>query len=238
MGRTGAGSTLTTGRSAHFAYRRLRELIVHGQLAPGRRIVEADLAERLGVSRTPIRGALQRLEQEGLLLRRRIGSRSRTVVAPLTREDAKEIFEVVGALEGLAAWRAATLESAERARVARSLREANDELRRCARSSQVDGIGFYERDQAFHEALVRAASGPRLLRVHGAARPQAERYIRVYVSTLHSEVETSVREHELIVREVERGAPELARAATQTNWRNAIRRLFDVIGVLGERGGW
>ncbi|MFB6240160.1 MAG: GntR family transcriptional regulator, partial [Gemmatimonadota bacterium] len=48
-------------------YTRLRELIVRGQLAPGSRIIETDVAERLGVSRTPVRSALQRLEQEGFI---------------------------------------------------------------------------------------------------------------------------------------------------------------------------
>ena len=68
----------------------LRELIVKGQLAPGSVIVEADLAQRLGVSRTPVRDALRSLLQEGFILARTSGGRkTRLVVAPLTKEDAR-----------------------------------------------------------------------------------------------------------------------------------------------------
>ncbi|HET7564995.1 MAG TPA: GntR family transcriptional regulator, partial [Gemmatimonadaceae bacterium] len=54
-------------RIAH-AYEQLRTLIVHGRLAPGSRVIESDIAERLGVSRTPVRSALHRLQQEGYIV--------------------------------------------------------------------------------------------------------------------------------------------------------------------------
>src|SRR6478672_9936126 len=88
-------------------YERLRELIVDGRLAPGTRIVETEVAERLGVSRTPVRGALQRLQQEGYVVDSPTLQQTRPTVAPLTSEDAHELFLLVGALEGLAASRAA-----------------------------------------------------------------------------------------------------------------------------------
>ena len=81
-------------------YRKLRELIVRGQLAPGTRIVETDVAQRLGVSRTPVRGALQRLQQEGYILDSPSLQQSRPTVAPLTREDARELFSIVAEIEG------------------------------------------------------------------------------------------------------------------------------------------
>ena len=84
-------------------YERLRELIIDGRLAPGTRIVETDVAARLGVSRTPVRGALQRLQQEGFVVDSPTLQQTRPTVAPLTSEDARELFLLVGALEGLAA---------------------------------------------------------------------------------------------------------------------------------------
>jgi len=56
------------GDSLTLAFQRLREMIVSGQLSPGSRIIESELAERLGVSRTPVRGALQLLQREGLVI--------------------------------------------------------------------------------------------------------------------------------------------------------------------------
>src|SRR5574341_2287464 len=81
------------------AYGRRHELIVRGRLAPGARITESDAAGRLGVSRTPIRAALQRLQQEGYVVVSNAGRRARPVVAPLTREDATELFHIVGEIE-------------------------------------------------------------------------------------------------------------------------------------------
>ncbi|NNM33689.1 MAG: GntR family transcriptional regulator, partial [Gemmatimonadetes bacterium] len=58
------GNSATADRTT-LAYERLRELIVRGRLAPGSRLIETEVAERLGLSRTPVRGAFQRLTQEG-----------------------------------------------------------------------------------------------------------------------------------------------------------------------------
>src|SRR5688572_14725654 len=84
-------------------YQKLRQLIIDGRLAPGTRVIETDVAERLGVSRTPVRGALQRLQQEGYIIASGTGQQSRLAVAPLTQEDARELFAIVGEIEGLGA---------------------------------------------------------------------------------------------------------------------------------------
>ncbi len=76
-------------------YRRLRELIVGGRLAAGARLIETELASRLGVSRTPVRAALLRLAQEGYILSPDAGRRARPAVAALTREDAAELFNII-----------------------------------------------------------------------------------------------------------------------------------------------
>src|SRR5690349_15950432 len=95
-------------------YRKLRELIIRGQLAPGSRVVETDVASRLGVSRTPVRAALQRLQQEGFIIDTPSLQQSRPTVAPLTREDARELFNIVAEIEGLAARFAASKPPGER----------------------------------------------------------------------------------------------------------------------------
>ena len=74
------------------AYQQLRELIVWGRLAPGSRVIESDIAERLGVSRTPVRSALHRLQQEGYIVGVGRGSEQRLTVAPLTQDDARDLF--------------------------------------------------------------------------------------------------------------------------------------------------
>jgi DNA-binding GntR family transcriptional regulator len=219
------------------AYQRLREAIVHGQLAPGARIVETEVAERLGISRTPVRAALQRLHQEGYIVS--LGKASaRPQVAPLTLEDARELFGIVAEIEGLAARWAAGQAEKEREALADLLRRINDEYFRVAREDRPEPSTLFDLDTRFHRTYVEAGAGPRLLKLHDAIKPQAERYIRLYISALTDEIATSVVEHNVIVAAIGEGDPEGSQLAVQTNWRNAAERLSRVIHTLGERGSW
>src|SRR5712692_9029958 len=84
------------------AFLAIRELIVSGRLAPGSWIVEGDLTSVLQMSRTPIRAALQWLQHEGYVVARGTGSKSKMMVAPLTLSDARELYGIVGRIEGMA----------------------------------------------------------------------------------------------------------------------------------------
>jgi DNA-binding GntR family transcriptional regulator len=219
-------------------YNRLRDLIVRGRLAPGARITELEAAERLGVSRTPIRAALQRLQQEGYVVVTNAGRRGRATVAPLTREDATELFHIVGEIEGLAARYAAQLNPKLRSQLVADLRATNAALYEAAQAKRRDPNLIFELDDTFHRRYVEAAAGPRLLALHQAIKPQAERYARVYVSALLDEIHTSVEEHDAIVRAIAAGDLDQAQRAVLTNWRNAAARLSQVIDIIGEKGSW
>lgn len=219
-------------------YTKLRDLIVRARLAPGSRITETDAAVRLGVSRTPVRAALQRLEQEGYVLAADTGRRNRPVVAPLTREDATELLHIVAEVEGLAARYAASLNPKRRTQLGGELRQLNEELRRAAVARRPDANQIFELDQTFHQRMVEAAAGSRLLSLHEAIKPQAERYGRVYAAALTDETTNSVEEHMQLIQAVEAGDPDAAQRAVRTNWRNAAARLSQVIDAMGERGSW
>jgi DNA-binding GntR family transcriptional regulator len=216
----------------------LRELIVEGLLAPGSRIVETEIATRLGVSRTPVREALQRLLQEGYVLDTLGTQQSRLTVAPLTREDVHELLTVVGALEGIAARYAAALGDEERGRLARALRDANEEFHRAARRTPISHEQLYDADARFHRRIVQVGAGPRLQALHDAVKPQAERYIRMYISLLTDDIGASVAEHDAIAAAIVDGRSDDAERAVETNWRHAADRLSRVIQVAGERGAW
>lgn len=219
-------------------YARLRDLIVAGRLAPGARLVEQELATHFGVSRTPLRETLRRLEQEGYVARTPTARQMRLIVAPMTREDARELFQIVGALEGLAAREAAALEEVPRHALAAALRRTNAALAREARSRRPDHNTLFELDEQFHKGYVVAAAGTRLRALHDAVKPQAERYERLYVSLLAPELATSAQEHERVWRAIRDGRAADAQQAAQANWRNAAERLAGVITRLGERGAW
>jgi len=220
------------------AYERLRELIVSGRLAPGSRVIESDIAARLGVSRTPVRSALHRLQQEGYIAGAGGGSEPRLTVAPLTQDDARDLFAIIGAIEGLAALDAAALARPARTDLVATLRELNGGLRQAARAARPDPMRIAELDTRFHRRYVEAGAGPRLLALHAAIKPQAERYVRLYTSALVDEISQSVAEHERIIEEIDAGSGEGARRAVHRNWRNAADRLSNVIQTLGERGSW
>lgn len=219
-------------------YARLRDLIVHGRLAPGARLIELKLAARLGVSRTPLRAALQRLQQEGYVVDTPTPQQSRLVVAPMTQEDARELFHLVGTLEGLAAYQAAQLASPTRAKLAAEMKRTNAALRHAAGERHPVGDNLFEFDERFHRSYVTVGAGPRLIALHNAVKPQAERYERLYVSLLTPQLATSIEEHERILRAIREGKPREAQLAVQTNWRNAATRLGKVIAQAGERGTW
>lgn len=228
-----------TGASerANRLYDSLRNLIVRGQLAPGARIVETEVAERFGVSRTPVRAAFQRLEREGYVVASPT-HQARMTVAPLTREDVGELLEIVGELEGLAARSAARLTDPVRERLAKELTTLNADFRRAASARGAQPGKLYELDERFHRRYVEAGAGARLRSLHEAVKPQAERYIRMYIALLLDTVATAGTEHDAIVDAIRTGNAASAQRAVQTNWRHAADRLVRAIDVMGEQGNW
>ena len=234
----GSAADAPHGSRPEQVYSRLRDLIVLGSLAPGSRIVETEIASRLGVSRTPVREALQRLQQEGYVAGSPGAQQSRLTVAPLTRDDVYELLNIVGALEGLGARGAAHLAPGQRRDLVRDLKALNVDFQRAGRTAPVDHGGLYDADQRFHRRIVEASAGPRLLALHDAVKPQADRYIRMYISMLTGDIRSSVFEHDSISAAIDEGRADDAELAIQVNWRHAADRLSKVIAMAGERGSW
>ncbi len=218
------------------AYERLRELIVRGRLAPGSRLIETEIADRLGLSRTPIRSALQRLMQEGYIADTGHGRQSRPFVSPLTQDDCRELLYIVGDIEGLAAWWAAGRD--ERRTLVGELNDINSAMLSEAWSRRPSRQQIFLLDNKFHRCYVVGGAGPRLLALHDSIKPQAERYTRLYIDALLDQLAVSVEEHKKIVKAIEAGDQDGAQAAVRTNWRNAAERLSSVIARAGELGSW
>jgi DNA-binding GntR family transcriptional regulator len=218
-------------------YEELRALMVSGQLPPGARVAERAVVARMGLSRTPVRSALHRLEQEGFVASVGRTGDQRLIVTPLTQSDGREVFLIVGHLEGLAAREAATLPPARRKLLVRRLRQINRTLAIEARARSTPSR-LFDLDHAFHQAYVERIAGPRLVALHRAIKPQVERYARLYVSVLLDQLPTSVKEHSVIIRAITNGNPDAAQRAVENNWQNAAVRLARIIAESGERGIW
>ena len=225
-------------RRFDIAYRKLRELIVPGRLAPGPRAGGADVARRLATRRTPRPSALHRLQQEGYVVAYRSSRQARLAVAPLTKEDSHELYWIIGHIEGLAGRLLAQLGAESRARAVERLRAINAELSELAGKTQANPGRIFELDMGFHKVLVESASGPRLLAIHAAIKPQTERYWRLYASAIIDQLGESVAEHKSIIESVQRGDADAAERAIQKNWQCGAERLGRVIESLGERGSW
>jgi len=218
-------------------YRELRALIISGQLPAGSRIAERAVVTRMGLSRTPVRSALHRLQQEGFVASVGRAGDQRLIVTPLTQDDGREVFLIIGHLEGLAAREAASLPRERRVELAQRLREINRVLSDGARARSAPSR-LFELDEEFHRTFVDGVVGPRLLALHHAIKPQTERYARLYVNVLLDQLPTSVKEHTVIASAIAKGDPDAAQNAAETNWQNAADRLMKLIAEHGERGIW
>ncbi len=226
------------GTSVTTAFQQIRELIVHGKLSPGTWIVEGDLCEHLNMSRTPVRGALYLLQREGYVQEHRNASKSRMVVSSLTKEDANELYPIIGRIEGLAGRRAAQLPEPVREALADKLKKINGQLSRIAQQRVLEGSSIFDLDREFHRLIVSAGAGPRLTTLHQAIEPQTERYWRLYASSIINDLTVSVQEHEAIINALLASDADRLENALRLNWENGCKRLAHVIDVFGERGSW
>jgi DNA-binding GntR family transcriptional regulator len=153
----------------------LRALIVAGQLPEGTQLVQRELAARLGVSQTPVRTSLGRLEQEGFVV---VGSTGRAFVSRLTREDFEEIYAARLGLEGLAArLGAAAVGAAETRRMAQILTR----LKSAATQQDVDS--YLALRWEFYGTCYRASGRRRLIDEVERLYRRSERYNRLVLSS-------------------------------------------------------
>lgn len=146
----------------------LRQAILRGELEPGERLMEIHLAQRLGVSRTPIREAIRKLELEGLVV---MIPRRGAVVASITEKDMKDVLEVRRTLEMLAVEVACDRISPEELQ---KLREASEMFQATCDSG--DLIRLAQADVAFHEVIYNATGNQRLVTTLNNLREQMYRY--------------------------------------------------------------
>ena len=168
----------------------LRKAILKGELKPGERLMEIALAERLGVSRTPVREAMRKLELEGLVV---MIPRRGAQVANITEKDLNDVLEVRIALENL------SIENA----CMRMTEEQLEELWNAAKNfeaTMAEGnlVKLAEADVAFHEVIYKSSDNRRLNQVLNNLREQIYRYRVEYLKD-ENNYPTLMKEHKDIV---------------------------------------
>ncbi|NLX77764.1 MAG: GntR family transcriptional regulator [Clostridiaceae bacterium] len=179
----------------------LRDAIVSGELKPGERLMEVTLAEKMGVSRTPVREAVRRLEMEGLVT---MTPRKGTHVAEITVKDIMDVLEVRAALDKLA-----TRLAAERAKpeTLRQLENIHKQYIACLQKENISGA--IKKDVEFHEVIYNAAGNAKLTNVAGNLREQIYRFRVLYLKDF-SNAEEVLKEHRAILKAMQEKDAELA----------------------------
>ena len=198
-------------------YATLLEAIVSGMLPPDSRLRDADLAAELHVSRTPVREALQRLEDEGLV---QTAPGSQTRVTPLRESDAREAAPVVAMLHALAARHAVPLLTDDD--VAR-LREANSAF--AVALERGETIAALEADDAFHAVFVARAGNGELKRSLQRLLPLVRRLELARFRALAGR--DSVAQHDAIIAAAVSGDPRRTGDLVEENWLTLGRLLAE-----------
>jgi len=194
------------------AYRAIRDAIVDGTLAPGERLNDHDLAEWLGVSRTPVREALARLERAGLVQTK---PGRYTIVSPVDVRAALGALSVTGAMFELAVREAIPHMSAPDFD---AMREANARFAEALRRGDVDAA--IAADDDFHGVAVTASANQAIHAVVEQFTPLLRRVERLRFSSLSGR--DSVAVHEQIAALCQAADVEGAVAATRANWRTLL----------------
>ena len=190
----------------------IRQAIIEGDLKPRERLMEIQLAEELGVSRTPIREALRKLELEGFIV---MIPRKGAYVADISFKDIADVYEIRAALEGLAAALAAEritdeeLEEMERLLVGKAEAIAQNDMEK-----------LVDVDTRFHELIYQASRNERLFNIINNLREQIQR-CRTTSLSVPGRMQQSLQEHRIITEAIQSRDTQYARQVAQEHIENA-----------------
>ena len=202
----------------------LREAIINGVLKPGERLMEVQLAEEMGVSRTPVREAIRKLELEGFVI---MVARKGAYVAGISMKDVADVFEIRAALEGLAASLAAErITDEEKEEMERLL------VRKAACVEAGDYDSLTEIDTQFHELLYKASRNERLMQIISNLREQINRF-RMVSLAFPGRGREALEEHKKMAEAIAERNAALAQALAQEHIENAENALLEAMQKTG-----
>ncbi len=193
----------------------IRKMVLDGQFTEGERLVEDRIASDLGISRTPLREALHRLAQEGLLEKRRTGG---YILRTLKRTEIEDAIAIRAMLESYATSLAAMRSTPEQKKALR------DNLNQFGATSKDDITALVELNEAFHGILREAAHSPLLAQLLTELDGVVERLLRPTIT--HDEAAWSDTDHIRIVENIEKGDAEGASLAMQEHINHAKETIF------------
>lgn len=221
--RSASGQAPADGRKSLVdeAYRAIRQRILDNVYPPGHRALEQELAEQLGISRTPLREALIRLRNEGLV---EIIPRHGVRVMPLSATDMKEIYEILTALESMAAELAARRKPGNAE--LEPLERASRDMARALKADDLDA--WAEADERFHRTLIELSGNRLLMQAVLNFWDRAHR-ARMFTLRLRPKPANSTREHKALVERIRAGDAQGAFDCTRAHRERGSRELLAII---------
>ncbi len=204
----------------------LRQAILTGELKPGERLMEIHLANRLGVSRTPIREAIRKLELEGLVT---MIPRRGAEVAQITEKSMSDVLEVRRALDALCVELACERISDEDIR---DLKDACDNFERAVRSKDAKKIA--QADVELHNIIVKATGNSRLIQLINNLSEQMYRYRYEYIKDA-SQHARLIEEHRIIYESIVRKDKETASRAAKMHIDNQEKAIMKQLRLEREK---
>ncbi|MCH9631908.1 MAG: HTH-type transcriptional repressor RspR [Chlamydiae bacterium] len=197
------------------AYLKLRNWILEGKLEPKSKLKDQELAKLLGVSRTPIREALLRLEDEGLVQTK---ANSSTQVCPIDFHNAFDLYSIVWTLEQLALKQA--FDSVESSHI-QAMTEANEKfLKHINARNRLEALNA---DNDFHSVYITLSQNNELAKIIAEVKGKLKR-IDLYYFDKITNADLSYKEHKTIITALQQKKLELALGAIQDNWNNSFLR--------------
>lgn len=209
------------------AYRMMKDAIRDNVFAPGYQGSEQEIALRLGMSRTPVHEALIRLQEEGLV---RILPKRGVVVLALSPDDMREVYDVIIALEGMAAELIATMDAQTRRPTVAELEAINAEMKTALQREELDV--WARADDRFHRVLIDRSGNARLARLVHTIMDQSHR-ARMMTLRLRAKPTKSIKEHQAITAAIKSGDAVLACSQAQNHRRRARNELLPLLEQFG-----
>lgn len=206
----------------------VRGAIISGVLKPGERLMEVQLAEKLGVSRTPIREAIRKLELEGLVI---MMPRKGAYVADLSLKDITDVLEIRAALEGLASGLAAL----------RITDEEIEELELTAlqfhKAIEADDFeNIVLKDIEFHDRIFKATRNEKLLQITNNLREQVQRFRLMYINKSNKSKDLS-KEHYEIAEAISKRNIDMAERLAKKHIENAEKYILTMVASKPDTHG-
>ena len=199
----------------------IRGAIISGVLKPGERLMEVQLAEKMGVSRTPIREAIRKLELEGLVV---MIARKGAYVADLSIKNITDVLEVRAVLEGLASGLAALRMTEEEIK---DLELTARHFEQAMNSNDVEGV--IQTDIEFHEKIFKATRNEKLLQLTNSLMEQVQRFRVMYLNKAIKSTNL-IKEHYKIAEAISKRNREMAENIAKIHIQNAEKDMMRLLG--------